>query len=112
MSKLHQQQCETLKADAPHVSDEELAELINEIPEWQTIVEDNIMKLRREFKFKNFKLALAFSNQVGALAEEHGHHPAILTEWGKVTITWWSHELGGLHKNDFILAAKTDQINL
>lgn len=110
MNKLYQQECEACKADAPHVSDEELPALINEIPDWQAIVEEGIMKLRREFTFKNFKLALDFSNRVGALAEEHGHHPAILTEWGKVTITWWSHEMGGLHKNDFILAAKTDRV--
>ena len=110
MTKLSEQQCEACRADAPHVSEAELPALIKEIPDWQAIVEDNIMKLRREFTFKNFKLALDFSNRVGALAEEHGHHPAILTEWGKTTITWWSHEMGGLHKNDFILAAKTDHV--
>ena len=110
MNSLHEQSCVACRADAPHVSDEELSSLIKDIPDWQAIVENEIMKLRREFKFKNFKLALDFSNRVGALAEEHGHHPAILTEWGKVTITWWSHEMGGLHRNDFILAAKTDRV--
>lgn len=110
MTELHKLNCEACAADAPHVSDEELPALIKEIPDWQALVEEGIMKLRREYGFKNFKQALDFSNRVGALAEEHGHHPAILTEWGKVTITWWSHEMGGLHKNDFILAAKTDQV--
>ena len=110
MKALHQQACEACRADAPQVSDEELAVLINEIPDWQPVVEDNIMKLRREFIFKNFQEALVFSNRVGALAEEFAHHPTILTEWGKVTITWWSHKIKGLHKNDFVLAAKTDRI--
>jgi len=110
MSQLHEQKCEACRADAPHVSDEELAALMKEIPDWTPIVRDGIMQLERVYKFKNFAQALDFSNRVGALAEEHGHHPAILTEWGKVTITWWSHEMKGLHKNDFVLAAKTDRV--
>jgi len=62
------------------------------------------------FSFKNFVEALAFTNSVGALAEEQGHHPDLLTEWGRVTVTWWSHKIKGLHRNDFIVAARTDQI--
>jgi 4a-hydroxytetrahydrobiopterin dehydratase len=68
------------------------------------------MMLEREFKFKNFKQALAFANQVAELAEAEFHHPAILLEWGKVTVTWWTHAIKGLHKNDFICAAKTDAL--
>ncbi len=62
------------------------------------------------FKFKNFVQSLEFTNQVGALAEAEGHHPALLTEWGRVTVTWWTHKIKGLHRNDFIMAAKTDQL--
>jgi len=54
--------------------------------------------------------ALAFTNRVGALAEAEGHHPALLTEWGRVTVTWWTHKIRGLHRNDFIMAAKTDAL--
>ncbi len=68
------------------------------------------MQLQREFDFRNFEQAMAFSNRVGDIAEAEGHHPAILTEWGKVTITWWSHKIRGLHKNDLIMAARTDQV--
>lgn len=68
------------------------------------------MQLERPFTFRNFKQALAFTNRIGELAEEAGHHPALLTEWGKVTVTWWSHAIKGLHKNDFILAARTDEV--
>ncbi|MCQ3830888.1 4a-hydroxytetrahydrobiopterin dehydratase [Microbulbifer elongatus] len=109
MTELAAQACEACRADAPLVSDEELATLIREIPDWSPMVRDGVMQLERVFKFRNFKQALAFTNRIGAIAEEVGHHPALLTEWGKVTVTWWSHEAGGLHKNDFIMAARTDK---
>ena len=108
MSGLSEQQCEACRADAPRVEEDELRELIGEIPDWNVEVRDGIMQLERAFKFKNFRAALAFTNQVGELAEAHGHHPAILTEWGKVTVTWWTHKIKGLHRNDFIMAARTD----
>ena len=108
MTALAQAQCEACRADAPKVSDEELAELIREIPDWNIEVRGDHMELERVFLFRNFRHALAFTNAVGAIAEEVGHHPALLTEWGKVTVTWWSHEMRGLHRNDFIMAARTD----
>ena len=110
MSNLSQMQCEACRADAPTVSDEELKELIGEIPDWGVHTRDGVMQLEREFKFRNFADALAFANRVGAIAEEVGHHPAILVEWGKVTVTWWSHKIRGLHRNDFIMAARTDTL--
>ncbi len=110
MSNLAQQTCEACRADAPKVSDSELADLIREIPDWQPVVENEILRLRRVYSFPNFMDALAFTHRVGELAEAHGHHPAILTEWGKVTVTWWTHKIRGLHRNDFIMAAKTDRI--
>ena len=110
MSDLIQAHCEACRADAPKVSDEELAELIREIPDWVPEVRDGIMQLERVFTFDNFVDALAFTNKVGGLAETEGHHPALLTEWGKVTVTWWSHKIRGLHRNDFIMAARTDQL--
>ncbi len=108
MSGLSEQQCEACRADAPRVEEAELRQLIGEIPDWNVEVRDGIMQLERTFKFKNFRAALGFTNQVGELAEAHGHHPAILTEWGKVTVTWWTHKIKGLHRNDFIMAARTD----
>ena len=109
MEHLSKHSCEACRADAPLISDDELKQLMPEIPDWQVIVVDGIMQLQREFTFKNFAEAMAFSNRVGELAEAENHHPAILTEWGKVTVTWWSHKIRGLHKNDPILAARTDQ---
>lgn len=110
MNELSKAHCEACRADAPRVSKEELAELVQMIPGWVTVVRDNIMQLEREFSFPDFVTALAFANRIGELAEEEGHHPAILTEWGRVTVTWWSHKIKGLHRNDFIMSARTDEV--
>lgn len=79
-------------------------------PDWQLLEHDGIARLERVFLFPSFADALAFTKRVGALAEEEGHHPALLTEWGRVTVTWWTHKIRGLHRNDFIMAAKTDAL--
>jgi 4a-hydroxytetrahydrobiopterin dehydratase len=71
---------------------------------------EGIPRLERVFRFGNFAEALRFSNRVGDLAEEEGHHPAILTEWGRVTVTLWTHKIRGLHRNDFVMAAKVDEL--
>ena len=110
MSSLSQQECEACRADAPRVSDADLKELMPKIPDWSVVVVDDVMRLSRDFKFKNFAEALAFSNRVGELAEAAAHHPAILTEWGRVNVSWWTHKIHGLHKNDLILAARTDEV--
>ncbi|WP_404983059.1 4a-hydroxytetrahydrobiopterin dehydratase [Cobetia marina] len=110
MTELARQSCEACSLDAPKVSDSDIETLKTAIPEWQLLNRDGIMQLERCFTFRNFKQALAFTNRVGEIAEDVGHHPALLTEWGKVTVTWWSHEMKGLHKNDFIMAARTDEV--
>ena len=110
MVNLTSQKCVACQADAPKVTDEELVEFIKEIPDWETTTEDSILKLRRVFNFDDYAQAVQFSNQVADLAEEEDHHPAILLEWGKVQVTWWPHKILGLHKNDFIAAAKTDRL--
>jgi 4a-hydroxytetrahydrobiopterin dehydratase len=110
MEELTEQKCEACRAGAPSVTAEETKELQPKIPEWQIITEDAIPKLDRQFRFKNFKDAIAFTDAVGAAAEEEGHHPRLTTEWGKVGVTWWTHKIKNLHKNDFIMAAKTDAI--
>lgn len=102
--------CKACQAGAPQVSDDELAVLIKDIPDWQPITRDGLLQLQRSFKFKTFRAALDFTNQVGELAESEGHHPEIITQWGKATVTWWTHKIKGLHRNDFICAAKTDAL--
>ncbi|MDO6541481.1 4a-hydroxytetrahydrobiopterin dehydratase [Photobacterium sanguinicancri] len=108
-SKLHQLKCEACQVDALPVDDAEIAKLRVNIPDWKVMDRDGILQLEREYKFKNFKLAWAFSNQVAEIAEAEFHHPTITLEWGKVTVCWWSHSIKGLHHNDFICAAKTDK---
>jgi 4a-hydroxytetrahydrobiopterin dehydratase len=110
MFDLSKQSCEACRADAPQISDEDLKLMMPNIPDWSVIVVDGVMQLSREFDFNNFAQALAFTNRVGEIAEAEDHHPAILTEWGKVTVTWWSHKIRGLHKNDLIMAARTDEV--
>jgi 4a-hydroxytetrahydrobiopterin dehydratase len=87
-----------------------MAELKPKVPEWQVVEQAGVKRLKRVFKFDDFAQALAFTNRVGEIAEEEGHHPVLVTEWGRVTVTWWTHKIGGLHQNDFIMAAKTDQL--
>jgi 4a-hydroxytetrahydrobiopterin dehydratase len=111
MEELLKQKCVACRADAPRVTDDELPDLIKQIPDWQPITKDSILMLNRVFKFDNYVQSLEFTKKVAALAEEEDHHPAILLEWGRVEVTWWSHKIKGLHKNDFIAAAKTDALN-
>ncbi len=109
MQNLTELKCTACHRDAPKVTQEEITELHPQVSEWELVERDEIKRLERLFKFEDFAQALAFTNKVGELAEEEGHHPALLTEWGKVTVTWWTHKIKGLHRNDFIMAAKTDQ---
>lgn len=110
MSRLASEKCVACRPDAPHATEAEIAHFKAQIPDWQLVERDGIRRLERGFRFPNFAEALAFTNRVGALAEAEGHHPALLTEWGRVTVTWWTHAIRGLHKNDFIMAAKTDAL--
>jgi len=110
MFDLSKQSCEACRADAPKISDEDLKLMMPNIPDWSVIVVNGVMQLSREFDFADFAQALAFTNRVGEIAEAEDHHPAILTEWGKVTVSWWSHKIKGLHKNDLIMAARTDEV--
>ncbi len=110
MEALTGMHCEACQKGAPTVTDEEMRELLPQIPDWEVEVEDDIPRLVRSFTFPDFAQALAFTVRVGQIAEEEQHHPAILTEWGSVTVLWWTHKIRGLHRNDFIMAARTDQV--
>ena len=90
------------------MTDQEIIELQPQVPDW-TLKEEAIKQLERVFRFGNFKDALAFTNSIGDLAEEEGHHPRLVTEWGRATVTWWTHKIRNLHRNDFVMAAKTDR---
>jgi 4a-hydroxytetrahydrobiopterin dehydratase len=102
--------CVACRGGEPTLTNAEIEDLLLHVQQWEVKDVGGMKRLSKTFKFKNFAQALAFTNQVGAVAEEEDHHPLIVTEWGKVTLQWWTHKIGGLHKNDFIMAAKSDEI--
>jgi 4a-hydroxytetrahydrobiopterin dehydratase len=110
MSSLAESTCVACRAGAPRVTGDELDRLHAEVPAWAVVEHDGIPRLERVFRFPDFRSALEFTDRVGEAAEAQGHHPAILTEWGRVTVTWWTHKIRGLHQNDFIMAARTDRL--
>ncbi len=110
MTALSQDSCEACRIGAPTVDAAEAKALLPQIPNWSMIDVDGIKQLQRQYKFKNFVAAMAFANKLADIAEAEGHHPGILVEWGKATVTWWSHSIKGLHHNDFVMAAKTDRL--
>lgn len=102
--------CVPCRGGEPPLDLQEIASLLPEIPEWEVNESTGIPRLVRKYKFKNFAQALEFTLQVGEIAEAEDHHPALLTEWGSVVVSWWTHKIKGLHRNDFIMAAKTDRL--
>ncbi len=110
MENLAAGKCVACRKGEPALSDVEIGDLQYQVPQWQIREVEGEKRLERTFKFKDFAQALKFTNQVGAIAEEEDHHPRIVTEWGRVTLAWWTHVIGGLHKNDFIMAAKSDDL--
>ena len=110
MPELDENLCELCRAETPGLSDDELAALMPSIAGWQLVEVDGVRQLQKEFHFPDFVAAQAFLNRVADVAEREGHHPAMLLEWGKVTVYWWTHRIRGLHRNDAIMAAKTDNL--
>ncbi len=110
MTDLKQARCEACRKDSKPLAPEECTDLLAQVPDWEVVEYGGERQLERIFKFKNFAEALAFTNRVGELAEAENHHPAILLEYGKVRVNWWTHVIGGLHRNDFIMAARTDEV--
>ena len=121
MVSLLQEKCVACRADAPRVTEEEMAELLPELPHWQVVEREGTFQLERTLRFKNFASALDFALRVGRVAEAEGHHPLLMVDtlcatdppppaWGKCTVVWWTRKIRGLHRNDFIMAAKTDRL--
>ncbi len=110
MLKLIDMDCEPCKLNSEVMTKKEVSEYLTHLALWKVNNLDSVEQLQRSFEFKDFKQAIKFTNYVGELAEAHKHHPSIITEWGYVRVSWWTHKIKGLHKNDFILAAKTDLI--
>ncbi len=108
--QLIEKTCVPCRGDEPPYTRVQIEQMHPQVPDWDILEIKDVPRLQREFRFKNFAEALTFAQKVGELAEEQAHHPVILTEWGKVTVSWWTHKIKGLHQNDFIMAAKTDKL--
>ncbi len=111
MSKLATESCTVCDANADEIPESEKQQLLLELPEWIVLQVDGVQKLQKTYRFKDFLMALDFANAIGDLAEGADHHPSILVEWGQTTVTWWTHTVNGLHRNDFVMAAKTDYLH-
>jgi len=108
MNALAEKECVPCKGEVPPLKGGELQKMLKELGNgWQVRQEHH---LEKEYKFKDFRQALDFTNRVGTLAEEQGHHPDIYLAWGKVKLTVWTHKIDGLTESDFIFAAKADQV--
>ena len=110
MNDLSKMKCVACRGGEPTLPEAEIARLSGQVPGWQVREVAGEKRLERAFKFKDFAQAIDFTDRVGGVAEAEGHHPLIVTEWGRVTVQWWTHKIGGLHQNDFIMAAKTDAL--
>ena len=106
--ELISKKCVPCEKGAPVVAPEREQALLEQLPDWTVREEDGVRQLQREFLFPDFASAMQFANQVAFLAEEEGHHPIVLLQWGRVRVTWWTFKIRGLHENDFIMAGKTD----
>jgi 4a-hydroxytetrahydrobiopterin dehydratase len=107
---LKAERCEACKSDSPLVTDAEERQLKPQVADWEIVTVNNVRRLKKTFEFDGWMPAVAFANDVARIADEEDHHPTILIQWGKATVTWWTHAIKGLHRNDFIMAAKTDEL--
>jgi 4a-hydroxytetrahydrobiopterin dehydratase len=110
MAGLTKETCIPCQGGVPTLTDGEIAVLKPQVAEWQVAEVEGVKRIRREFKFKDFRQALDFAVRVGELAEQEGHHPDLHVAWGKVVVETWTHKIHGLHHNDFVLAAKVDEL--
>src|SRR5687767_5924313 len=110
MTNLAAGKCVACRAGEATLTDEQIEEILPQIHGWRVNEVEGMKRLEKAFKFKNFAQALEFTNKIGVIVEQEDHHPLIITEYGRVTVDWWTHKIGGLHKNDFIMAARTDEL--
>ena len=110
MINLSKESCVACRKDSPRLNPEEISNLCREIPDWDFMRKNNIPILTRSFRFADFDKAIHFVDKIALLSELEDHHPKIIVEWRKVTIQWWTHIIGGLHRNDFVMASKTGNL--
>jgi 4a-hydroxytetrahydrobiopterin dehydratase len=110
MNKLVNEHCVPINATSHRLDDREVSELMTKVSGWKIFRQNEEPRLEKIYDFEDFKQALEFTQRIGMAADEENHHPSLLTEWGKVTVDWWTHKIKGLHRNDFVMAAKSDEL--
>jgi 4a-hydroxytetrahydrobiopterin dehydratase len=110
MSELSERTCVPCRGGEPPLTSEQIEQYLGQVEDWELIEVKGVQRIRRRFRFPDFGTALAFTLEVGRIAEEQDHHPRIVTQWGSVSVDWWTHAIGGLHDNDFVMAARTDEL--
>lgn len=110
MQNYTQEHCSEINSSSKPLSRAEADEMIRGLAGWKIVEKNQEPSLEKMYEFKDFQEALDFTNKIGKIAQAENHHPALLTEWGKVTVDWWTHKIKGLHRNDFIMAAKTEEL--
>jgi 4a-hydroxytetrahydrobiopterin dehydratase len=106
MSELAAKECIPCRGGVPPLKGKDLTDLLEKLGGGWNIVREH--HLEKEYKFKNFREALDFTNRVGEMAEQQGHHPDVYLAWGKVKLSIWTHKIDGLVESDFVFAAKAD----
>jgi len=109
MSSLDIMRCTPFRGGEQPLSRAEIDDYLPQVPNWKLERQNGFYRIERSFRFPDFTAALKFTNKIGELAEREGHHPSVLTEWGRVTVSLWTHKIRGLHRNDFVMAAKSDK---
>lgn len=110
MTALRSQSCVPCRGGEPPLPEKKVVQYLEELPAWKVVEVEGVKRLTRTFSFPDFLEALRFTNQVGEMAEEVDHHPQLVTAWGEVRVSWWTYVIDGLHRNDFIMAARTDHL--
>jgi 4a-hydroxytetrahydrobiopterin dehydratase len=108
MEGLAEKKCVPCRGGIPPLTEPAARKLAEGTPTWR--LAENATRLERHFEFRDFAAAMEFVNRVAEIAEAEGHHPDIAIHWNKVDLLLWTHKIGGLHENDFILAAKIDRL--
>jgi len=110
MTDLTKETCVPCRGGEPVLDDAAIARFLPLVPAWRVVERGGVRRLAREFTFADFAAAMAFAVRIGEVAEREGHHPDLHVAWGKVGVETWTHAIGGLHQNDFVLAAKIDAL--
>lgn len=110
MDELAKRRCEPCREGSPAVPEADRPALLAELPGWAIRREDGVDMLSKTYRYPDFVAALGAAGRIGALAEAEDHHPRLVVEYGRLGVTWWTHTIGGLHMNDFVMAARTEAL--